>query len=455
LSGLLGGLALIAVCACSPRGRAASPVHPSVLLIAVDTLRADRLGCYGGTRGLTPRIDEIARQGAAFANAFSHAPWTLPAFASILTSRTPPAHGAGGQVGDFHGLSPGIPTLPEQFRAAGYATAAVVNVDFLARPFGVTRGFERLDARAFEDNENVRGAGPTTDAALAWMRDHRQGAFFLMVHYFDAHAEYRPPQPFRRRFAAPPDQEDESFRFGTRRQVVDHRLHGTPLPRGDVERAEKLYDGEVAAVDEEIGRLLDGLSGLGLDENTLVVLTADHGEEFLDHGDWEHGHTLYDELVRVPLLLRQKGRVVPRRIEAAVGHIDLAPTLLAWCGLGGCSSFQGRDLGAALSAGALPEAPLLAYGNFWGPPLASLREGEYQLILAPGKPRELYRWTSDPKEMQNLAGEKAALADELQAKLLRTQAAAVAAGVGAGPRVELTPAEIQRLRAIGYASDER
>ncbi len=322
LRGSLFCLALLELCACSRDARTATPEHPNVVLIAVDTLRADRLGCYGGIRELSPRIDEIARQGARFANAFSHAPWTLPAFASILTSRTPPAHGAGGKLGDFRGLAAGIPTLPEQFRAAGYATAAVVNVDFLARPFGVARGFERLDARAFEDNENVRGAGPTTDAALAWIRDRRRGAFFLMVHYFDPHAEYRPPQPFRRRFASPVDQTDETFRFGTRSQVVEHRLRGTPLARDEVERAEKLYDGEVASVDQEIGRLLDGLSGLGIDESTLVVLTADHGEEFLDHGDWEHGHTLYDELVHVPLLLRQKGRISPRRVDAAVGHID-------------------------------------------------------------------------------------------------------------------------------------
>jgi arylsulfatase A-like enzyme len=135
--------------------------------------------------------------------------------------------------------------------------------------------------------------------------------------------------------------------------------------------------------------------------------------------------------------------------------VDLGPTLLAWCGLKPCSSFQGRDLGPALSAGTLPEAALLAYGDFWGPPLASLRAGEYQLILTPGKPRELYRWTSDPKETHDLAAENVTLADELQAKLSRTQAAALGAGAGAGPRVELTTAEIQRLRAIGYASDER
>ena len=446
---------LAGLCSCPARARAPTPEHPSVLLIAVDTLRADRLGSSGNPRGLTPHLDALAGEGARFANAFSHAPWTLPAFASLLTSETPPTHGAGGSVGDFRGLPARVPTLPEAFRAAGYTTAAVVNVDFLARPFGVTRGFEHLDARAFEDNENVRAAGPTTDAALAWVGEHRREAFFLMVHYFDPHAEYRPPQPFRRRFASPADREDETFRFGARRQVVEHRAGRAPLVAADVERAAALYDGEVAYVDQEIGRLLDGLSGLGIDASTLVVLTADHGEEFLDHGDWEHGHTLYDELLHVPLVLRQKGRLAPRAIEAPVGHVDLGPTLLAWCGLPPCRTFQGRDLAPALSGGSLAPASLLAFGSFWGRPLASLREGDLQLIVAPGKKPELYRWTSDPAEKHDLALEEAARVPELQAELERRLAAAAAASSGPGPRVELTDAQIRGLRALGYVSDER
>jgi choline-sulfatase len=403
---------------------------------------------------LTPRLDALAREGVRFASAFSHAPWTLPAFASLLTSETPATHGAGGSLGDFRGLSARVPTLAEQFHAAGYATAAIVNVDFLSRPFGATRGFEHLDARAFEDNENVRGAAPTTDAALSWIGDHRRESCFLMVHYFDPHAEYRPPQPFRRRFASPADQEDESFRFGTRRQVVEHRAGKAPLVRAEVERAAMLYDGEVASVDQEIGRLLDGLASLGLDANTLVVLTADHGEEFLDHGDWEHGHTLYDELLHVPLLLRQKGRLSPRTIDAAVGHVDLGPTLLAWCGLPACRTFQGRDLAPALAGASLPPAPLLAFGNFWGRPIASLREGDLQLIVAPGRSPELYRWTSDPAEKRDLAADEAPRAAELQAELERTVAADVAAGSGAGPPVQLSDAQIRRLRSFGYVSDE-
>jgi arylsulfatase A-like enzyme len=215
-----------------------------------------------------------------------------------------------------------------------------------------------------------------------------------------------------------------------------------------------LYDGEVAYVDQEIGRLLDGLASLGMDATTLVVLTADHGEEFLDHGDWEHGHTLYDELLHVPLVLRQKGRVSPRAIEAPVGHVDLGPTLLAWCGLPPSRTFEGRDLAPALEGATLPPVSLLAFGSFWGQPLASLRAGELQLIRAPGKKPELYRWTSDPAEKHDLAAEESARVPDLQAELERRLAEAAAAGSGPGPHVELSDAEIRRLRSIGYVSDE-
>jgi arylsulfatase A-like enzyme len=213
-----------------------------------------------------------------------------------------------------------------------------VNVGFLARPFGVTRGFEHLDARAFDNNQELRDARATTDAALEWVRGQADGAFLLMVHYFDPHAEYRPPREFRRRFAADVGREDATFRFGVRTHVSARRAGRLELRPDILERARRLYEGEVAYVDQEIGRLLDGLEDLDLGETTLVVVTADHGEEFLDHGDWEHGHTLYDELLRVPLILRQAGRLAPSRIDAPVGHVDLGPTLLAWCGIPPCDA---------------------------------------------------------------------------------------------------------------------
>jgi arylsulfatase A-like enzyme len=432
----------------------ATPARPNVLLVVVDTLRADALGAYGCDRGLSPEIDALAAQGAVFENAFAHAPWTLPSFASILSSQPPQTHGAGGRVNDYRGLAPSIPTLPERFRAAGYATAAVVNVDFLARPFGVTRGFEHLDVRAYESNEELRDAARTTDAAAAWIAGHGDGAFFLMVHYFDVHAEYRPPREFRERFAAEPDRKDDAFRFGTRTQVALRRAGRFELRPEEVERAHRLYDAEVAYVDREIGRLLGKLSSLSLDERTLVVFTSDHGEEFLDHGDWEHGHTLYDELLRVPFCLRQPGRIAPRRIPSPVGHMDLAPTVLSLCGLAPAPSFLGRDVSPALDGASLEPVDLLAYGNFWGDPRASLRRDDLALITQQDGRAELYRWTTDPTEQHDLAARESPVADELRAALEREQAEAFRLGRGPGPRVSLSPEQTRRLSAVGYASDE-
>jgi arylsulfatase A-like enzyme len=460
----------IATAACAPPpARVATPEHPNVLFIAIDTLRSDRPGCYGNSRGLTPHIDALAREGARFERCFAHAPWTLPAFASILTSLYPEQHGAGGGLQfhgaqgaatDFRGLARGVPTMPESFRDAGYATMAVVNVDFLSPPFGLTRGFEHCDVRFSENNEDMRDARATTDAALGWLAKHEDKAFFLFVHYFDPHAEYRPPQPFRRKFAAAPDRESDGFVFGTREQVAKLRLHLLPLVADDVQRAAQLYDGEVAYVDDEIGRLLAQIAKSGLDERTLVVLTADHGEEFLDHGGWEHGHTLYDELLHVPLIVRQKGRIAPRVAPDLVAHVDVAPTVCSLCAVAAPSAAAGHDLSPLLLRGEpAPRSTALAFGNFWGAPLRALRDDEYKLIVKPaerehGEARELYRWRDDPRETRDLAASMPDVVARLSAELARAEQDLAAHGFGDGPRVALTAAQVQRLKGLGYTGGD-
>lgn len=441
--------------ACSRSDRRPTRAAPSVLVIAIDTLRADRLGCLGNPRGLTPRIDALAERGVLYEHAFAHAPWTLPSFATLFTSLPPEEHGAGGMVGDWRMLDARHETLAERFRDAGWRTHSIVNVDFLGGSFGLTQGFERVDEVHYPDNAQLRDAAATTDAALAWIRGHADERFFLFAHYFDPHARYAPPAMWRERFADPRDAKSEAFDFGEREQIARWRAGVLQLTADDFARAEKLYDGEVAYVDDEVGRLLDGLAAAGLADSTVVVLTADHGEEFLDHGDWEHGHSLYDELLHVPLIVSFPPRVAPRRVSTAVGTIDVAPTLCALASVEPGSAFRGHDLLGG-PAGAEPSAaPLLAFGNFWGPPRESLRAGPWKLIASPPAKGateerfELYEWTRDPRERdERCASERercGALRTDLE--LLRDL---LAARASRGAKPVLSPEEARRLDQLGY-----
>jgi arylsulfatase A-like enzyme len=366
--------------------------RPNVVLVVIDTLRADRLGCYGNPRGLTPYIDDFARAGVVFEDAHAHAPWTLPSTASLLTSLHPAEHGAGGKLGTFHALGEGVETVAATFGARGYATHAIVNVAFLdEETFGVTRDFDSVDKLYYENNRDVRTAEATSDAALAWMAA-QDGPYFLLVHYFDPHTLYAPPQPFRRRFARPRDQEDESFVFGTRQDMENIRFRGQPLVPSVIERAAALYDGEVAFTDAQVGRLLDGL-----DTESVVVLTSDHGEEFLDHGGFEHGHSLHSELTHIPLIVRAPG-LGSGRVASTVRHIDVAPTLCELADVPAPVAFVGRSLVPLVGDVAARPRPVYSHGNMWSEPLQSWRAGAWTLILPASGPASLYR-AADPRDV--------------------------------------------------------
>ncbi len=462
-----GTLALLAIlgAAC---GAAPEPARRNGLRVVLDTVRADKLGVHGGPDGLTPRLDRLAAEGARFERAAAHAPWTLPSTASLLTSRLPEEHGAGGSLDlaplaegrppgvRFQGLADEALTVAEVFRDAGWRTGSVVNVDFLDHGFGLTQGVEDVDARWYGTNAEVRSAAETTGQALAWL-ERRAAAgepFFLLAHYFDAHAVYDPPAEFRRRFADPRDRESGGLVFGTREHMLLLRSGRLSLEPSVLERAERLYEAELAALDAQLGRLLDGLDALGLAQDTLVVLTADHGEEFLDHGGFEHGHTLYQELLRVPLFVRLPGVVAPGGVvQEPVGLVDVAPTLCELAGLSPPRSFGGRSLVPLLRGEPLAPRAHLAHGNFWGDPLTSWTSGDLKLILTPARGEdpervELYDLARDPGERRDLAAERPdevrRLRDELEAVR-----AHLAAGAGGAP-VELDPATRARLEALGY-----
>lgn len=430
-------------------GGDATPARPSVVLVIGDTLRADALSCAGGPEGLTPYVDRLAAGGVRFQDARSHAPWTLPSTASILTSLHPLEHGAGGQVPRFTRMAEGVTTLTRSFRDAGYRTHAIVNVTFLdPRAFGVTRDFETVDNQAFENNVDVRPARATTAAALKWIEEEAgDEPFFLLVHYFDPHCVYSPPTSFRERWAAPGDRATD-WTFGTREQMVAIRS-GQLVPTADtIQRARRLYDGEVAYFDAEVGRLTDRLRALRTPESTVVALTSDHGEEFLDHRGFEHGHTLFEELVRVPFVINAPGRLAPAVVEDPARHIDLAPTLLELCDLPAPAQFVGRSL-VPLARGE-SEAPrgTLAHGNFWRAPLTSWVSGGWKLIEEEGASPLLFDLVNDPDERRDLSGEVADQLERLQGEL-----AAVRAGMAAlrsGGSAELDPATRARLEGLGY-----
>ena len=452
----------------------------NVLLVVIDTARADKFGCYGHPGGLTPRVDQLAAEGVVFEHAAAHAPWTLPSTASLLSSLHPQEHGAGGyldlaplaQGGSptvaFRGLAPEVETVSEAFQEAGWRTGAIVNVDFLDREFGLTQGVDDLDAAWYESNREVRSATQTTDLALEWLGEREDEPFFLLAHYFDAHAVYEPPQEFRRRFAAPQDRQDLGFVFGTRQHMLLLRAGRLDLEGSVIERAERLYEAELAYVDAEVGRLLDGLRDLGLEGDTLVVLTADHGEEFLDHGGFEHGHTLYDELTRVPLVMRLPDHLpAGRLVRGTAALVDVAPTLCELAGIPAPAGFVGRSLAPALGGADLGQRPILAHGNFWGEPLVSWRSGRWKLILTPRaegvggevevRPGagysgqydvELYDLDADPAEREDLAEREPALVARLRAEYEEVRLHLAAHAKGA--TVELDEAGRQRLQALGY-----
>ncbi len=444
----VGGLYLTA---CSDHGD--TDRATGVLLVVVDTLRADRLDCYGGALGLTPNIDAIAAEGVLFRNAYSHAPWTLPSFASLLSSTYPAQHKAGGRIGGFNRLRPETETVGKSFQRAGFKTASVVNVDFAAATFGMDNGFDVVDAMRNENNHVARIAAGTTDTALAWLDRMKGRPFFLLVHYFDPHLVYEPPAQFRERFARGEDRTGEKPLFGEAREILAFRQGMLELDRPMIERLEALHNGEVAYTDHEVGRLIRGLDERGLREKTVVAITADHGEEFFDHGGFEHGHTLYNELIHVPLLIRAPGSVpAGSEVVAVVRHIDLAPTLCALTGVDGAASFEGLDLSPLWDRHApRQDRPVFAEGYFWGPDRHYCRlAGDYKTIIyEASKQIEIYNIKTDPAERHNLAPAQPALRKSLVADLYLALTG-MSIDEGDPLPAHLTPEQVERLRAIGY-----
>ncbi len=407
-----------------------------IVLVSIDTLRRDHVGAYGYPKPTTPRVDALARSGLLVEDAVSTSSWTLPAHLSLLTSVTPGVHGG---TDLNHAFSHRVPTLPAILRKAGYATHAITSHLYVSSTYGLDDGFDRLDF--YQD----RKADDTAERAIDVLDRVGDRPFFLFLHFYDAHWHYEPPEDRLRLF-------EKSYSGQVTGLWQDFsRRDPKRLSTADVDHLKALYDGEIRFVDDSLGRVLDHMKRRGLDRGTLVFVTSDHGEEFLDHGSWEHQKTLYEEVVRIPMLMAGPG-IAALRQKAQASILDVAPTLLAWAGLPPEPTFTGASLLAPLddreTYGETDHTVDKTHKLF-------LRAGQGRwkavLSLSPDATslahEEWYDLAADPGELRS-ARPAPALADAIRARAIdrwRNDRSGSAA-----PEVHLTEEQRERLRTLGY-----
>lgn len=401
--------------------------RPNVVLITLDTTRADHLGCYGYVDGRTPNIDALARAGVLFTQATSPAPLTLPAHSSIMTGMYPPHHGV--RVNGNAALSQAQTTLAEALSARGYKTAAFVGAFVLDGRWGLNQGFQvyddRFDLKKYKhiDLGSVQRPGnEVMDAALAWLDSHKQDPFFAWIHLYDAHTPYEPPEPFMSTYG-------RRGAFG-------------------------LYDGEIAFADEQVGRCVSWLQKNAIDKRTIIVAMGDHGESLGSHGEATHGYFAYDDTLHVPLLVATPFSELQRvRVESQVSSVDVFPTILGLVGIDIPKRLHGRSLLATMlhprtdaNAYAYAESmtPNLQFG--WSS-LLCLRSTQYKLIKAP-RP-ELYDLAADPREATNVYAQHPDVAQGMTRALDRL-ASETARDAPAPETADLDKETVERLAALGY-----
>jgi arylsulfatase A-like enzyme len=424
-------LALLAAAAAGGSGCArAAPQPANVVLLCLDTLRADHLGAYGYERDTSPTIDALAAESVVFERAIAQASSTLPSHRALFQSRLA-SH-----------TTEDAPVLAEVLARAGFRTAAFTGGGNVSAAFGFARGFEVYD----EDRGGLPASLPKVEA---WLREHAGERFFLFLHTYDIHLPYDPPPPFDTMFGeayAGPVTGPTSRRLLREQRGLDgaDRRSAAKLTPADRDRLVALYDGGVRYTDGNVAALRALLERLGLDGTTALVLYSDHGEEFLDHGSWIHSHTVYDELVRVPLIWHAP-RLAPGRVMQQVRLVDVAPTLLHMLGVPLPTSFAGRSLAPLLARRSDPARPAVSeMGRN-----RSLAVWPWKLVLGAGAPR-LFDLSRDPRELRNLAAKEPERVARLSAELAEALGPHASDGVEALDPRRIEPRLRDRLRELGY-----
>lgn len=412
----------------------AMPRRANVLIYLVDTLRSDRLGILGYPRPITPNIDRFAESSSLFLNAIGQSSWTKASVGSIFTGLWPPAHGA---IGWKHKLSSEIETLAERLQADGYRTAAFVTNPNVVRTFGFTQGFDEYTRKLKRPSDEVN------QMVFDWFEGRKdEDPFLLYVHTMDPHAPYAPREPFKSKFAPTADE-------------IPQWQPRWRWPMEALPYLSDLYDAEIAFNDASFGQLLGFLEERGLYDDTLIVFVSDHGEEFKEHGRWRHGANLHAETLNFPLIVKFPDQQVGTRVETAVQHIDLLPTILASVGLEIPEALEGRDL-APIAMADLAPAETVSSGIYShlrlgsGPLNHSLVKGQWKLIRKlrdEGWETSLFDWRQDPAETQDLVSERPLLAAVLSA-MIDDKVASLEES--AAEEVVLSEELEEDLRALGY-----
>ncbi len=443
-----GALVLTLTLACSEPPSAETPSAETpfsgpILVIDLDTLRADHLGCYGYHRPTSPRIDQLASESYRFEWAYAQAPDTAPSHSSTFTSLYPSVHGV-----SYNGarLPDAVTTMAEVFSDAGYLTAAFVDGGFMIPEFNLSQGFQHY---AVSDWGGFYQFG---QEAIDWITEHADEKFFLWIHSYDVHADYYAPEPFRS-FFIEGITPTPGFEPTVRELEVIRRSHFGPEPlqlnAEDLAFTRARYDGGIRYADYWVGRILDQVRQLGLDERATILLLSDHGEEFQEHGSVQHDR-LYTTVTRIPLLLRPPGGIEGTVIDTVVQALDLMPTLLDGAGIDPPSGLQGRSLMPLLRGEPLRDLPAISESPYFGHRRA-VALGEYRLLAARGNDRrELYRFRQDPLEQAELSATHPEIANDLYVLLERWQEAVDRRATGSAEMPALDAETIESLRALGY-----
>jgi arylsulfatase A-like enzyme/Flp pilus assembly protein TadD len=418
---------------------------PNIILITVDTTRADRMGFLGSQRGLTPNLDTLAKQSVVFTRAYAQVPLTTPSHAALLTGTYPQFS----HLEDLGApLGKDLPYLPDLLHHHGYHTAAFLGayiLDPAAAAPGFDRGFDFYDGhfhqrKPGEDRYKSieRRAEDVANRALGWLSRHQQRPFFIWLHFYDAHDPYDPPEPFKTKYSSEP------------------------------------YDGEIAYTDSIVGSFVEVLRKHGLYENSVIAIASDHGEAFGEHGEERHGMFLYDETIHVPLLLKlPAARLAGKRVEERVALAEIAPSLLEAAGVPAPATMQARSLFSLMDGTKTeikanvnvvksedgekeksPERSIYSETNYahrafgWSE-LRSWRTGKYLYVEAPK--RELYDQSSDPDAAKNLAPAAKAVADTLESQLTNFQHQTSSAATAP---TKMDPTQAEKLRALGYLASD-